>query len=343
MKKVLVFIASILGFSGIGFSSENLVYQAGHPSLKAAYTLGAPIINKDNPMTKESVELGKHLFFDPRLSGDGNMSCASCHNPSLGWSDALPTARGDRGMLLGRASPSVFNVAFNAIQMWDGRAKTLEDQATGPMEAPVEMRTDFDKMLAWLSSNKGYRAMFAKAYPGEPIDKVTIEKAIANFERTVVSNNSRFDRWIAGEKDAMTENEIRGFKLFNGKAHCSACHSGANFTDSSFHNIGLASFGKESPDVGRHAIRPVKMAKGAFKTPTVREVERTAPYFHDGSAKTLWDVVEHYDRGGDNKDNLSPNIFPLGLTLQEKGDLVAFMRALTSPYVPVNLPDLPPN
>ncbi|WP_334186545.1 cytochrome-c peroxidase [Noviherbaspirillum sp.] len=297
----------------------------------------------DNRPTPERVALGKMLFFDPRISRDGNMSCASCHNPMLGWSDGLATGRGFQGQLLGRASPTVINAAYNTIQMWDGRKKTLEDQAMGPLEAGSEMNTDIERFFAWMNSNQGYKAAIAKAYPGEPMNADTFRKAIASYERTLVSRNSPFDRWVAGEPKAMSKEQLRGMMIFMNpdKGNCAVCHSAPNFTDNGFHNIGLASFAADNPDLGRYAHKPVAINRGAFKTPTLRDVERTAPYFHDGSAKTLLDVVEHYVKGGEVRNNLSKNIKPLNLTQQEKEDLVAYMKALSSPPIKVDFPALP--
>ncbi len=297
----------------------------------------------NNQPTPARVALGKMLFFEPRISRDGSISCATCHNPSLGWSDGLATGRGFRGQVLDRASPSIVNSAFNTIHMWDGRKATLEEQAIGPMEAAPEMNTDFERFYAWINTNQGYQSAFAKAYPGEAIGAETLKKALAAFERTIVSRTSPFDRWLDGDKKAMSAQQLRGLVLFNDtqKTNCIACHSAPNFTDNGFHNIGLASFGAEKPDLGRYTQKPVAMMKGAFKTPALRDVSTTAPYFHDGSAKTLMDVMEHYAVGGVAHGNLSPNMKPLALTPREKEDLVAFMRALTSPATPITLPILP--
>lgn len=298
---------------------------------------------RDNQPTSARVALGKQLFFDPRVSRDGNMSCATCHNPSLGWSDGLATARGFNGQLLGRASPTIVNSAYNTIQMWDGRKKNLEEQAIGPLEAASEMNTDLDRFFVWINNNQRYREAFAKAYPGEPIGRETFQKAVASYERTIISRNSPFDQWIAGKKNAMTKQQLRGLTVFISpqKGNCVICHSAPNFTDNGFHNIGLASFSSEQPDLGRFLHKKVAINKGAFKTPTLRDIERTAPYFHDGSAKTLMDVVEHYDKGGEATSNLSPNMKPLNLARQDKEDLVAFMKALSSPMPPLVLPNLP--
>lgn len=320
-----------------------LVLEPGHPSLQHWLLPETPAYPAENKPTAERVHLGKMLFFDPRLSGDGNMSCATCHNPMFGWSDGLPTARGFKSKILARATPTVINSAYNRIQMWDGRKRTLEDQAIGPMEAAVEMNTTMDELLDWLGQNPGYQRAFARAYPNEPLSKHTLAKAIANFERTIVSKDSPFDRWVRGDASAMTPAQVNGFRLFVSaeKGNCVACHQAPNFTDDGFHNIGLLSFGQVEPDLGRYQEKPIGILKGAFKTPTLRDVALTAPYFHDGTAADLSAVVAHYVRGGDNKENLSPNMKSLDLSEQEQRDLVEFMHALTSKTKPVELPTLP--
>jgi cytochrome c peroxidase len=305
----------------------------------------SPVAPADNQLTPARVELGKALFFDPRLSSDGNLSCASCHSPMLGWSDGLPTAKGNKSKVLGRATPTIINTAYNTLQMWDGRKSSLEDQALGPMESMDEMAMDLTALFKWLNAEPTYKEMFAQAYPGEAIDRTTVAKGIASFERTVTSSNSPFDRWLRGDENAMTRQQIIGFRLFSdaGKGNCIACHQAPNFTDGGFHNIGLASNDKVNPDVGRYAIKPVAALKGAFKTPTLRDVSLTAPYFHDGSARTLADVMTHYNRGGVSKANLSPNMKPLALSPEEASAIVAFMQALTTPAQPFVLPNLPSN
>ncbi|MDX1757697.1 MAG: cytochrome c peroxidase [Marinobacter sp.] len=319
------------------------VFEAGHPSLQHwLMPEEVPFPEANNP-TEARVELGKKLFFDPRLSGDGNMSCATCHNPVFGWSDGMPTAKGFQSRVLGRATPTITNTAFNALQMWDGRKDSLEDQALGPMVSSVEMNVDLKVAQARLMALPGYRTAFDAAYPGEGITDETLAKAIASYERTIISTDSPFDQWVRGDEDAMTEAQINGFKVFvdPDKGNCAVCHSAPNFTDDGFHNIGLASYGEENPDMGRYVSVPLASMKGAFKTPTLRDVTETAPYFHDGSAKTLEEVIEHYALGGTVKDNLSPNMKELDLTTQEKADLLAFLQALTESKEPIQLPDLP--
>ena len=298
-----------------------------------------------NKPTPQRVALGKMLFFDPRVSRDGTISCASCHSPMFGWSDGQPTGRGFAGQKLGRASPTITNTAYNTIQMWDGRKKDLEDQAMGPLESAPEMNTDLVAFFKFMNTSQGYKEAFEKAYPGEPIAAETFRKAVASYERTIISRSSPFDAWVQGDKGAMTQQQLRGLVIFmdKNKGNCIACHSGPNFTDNGFHNLGLASHAAINADMGRFEHKKVDSMKGAFKTPTLRDVEHTAPYFHDGSAATLLDVVEHYNRGGEVKTNLSKDINPLHLSTTEKQDLVAFMRALSSPQTDVVLPRLPPN
>jgi len=322
-------------------AQNNYVAEAGHASLQewllpdeAPYPAG----NKPN---EARIALGKMLFFDTRLSGDKTISCATCHSPLYGWGDGLKTGKGFGSKILDRASPVVTNTAFNSIQMWDGRKKSLEDQAMGPMEATAEMNMKIPTLLKFLNDSEGYRAAFNKAYPGEKIDTVTLSKGMASFERTIISNNSPFDKWVKGDAKAMTKQQIQGFKVFVGKANCVACHSAPNFTDNGFHNIGLASYGEKNPDVGRFTQRPLKLMKGAFKTPTLRDISYSAPYFHDGSSHTLTDVVNHYAKGGVVKTNLSPNMEDIKLSDAEKKALVAFMEALNSKREPFTLPVLP--
>ena len=345
LRKLLIFGLTTFATAASTAIAANtdVTFKAGHSSLEPWILADRPQDPEDNPSTKAKIELGKMLFFDPRLSGDGNMSCATCHSPLFGWSDGLPTAKGSKSMVLGRASPTVINTGFNPIQMWDGRKKTLEDQAMGPMKSNEEMNINIPSLIAFLNSNKGYKKAFNTAFPGQEISETTIAKSIASFERTVVSNSSRFDQWLKGKKNALSKQEIRGFKVFVDpeRGNCEVCHSGANFTDNGFHNIGLASYGDPNPDLGRYAERPLRLMKGAFKTPTIRDIELTAPYFHDGSAATLEEVVDHYATGGVVKTNPSPNLKELQLSQQEKDDLVAFMKSLTSPQKPFTLPILP--
>jgi len=323
--------ASLVSVSILG--SANLLAGDDLSHYLRPDTVPAP---SDNKPTNSRIALGKSLFFDPRLSGSNWISCGTCHNPALGWSDGLPTAIGNNQKVLGRATPTILNTAYNPHQFWDGRANTLEEQALGPIAAAGEMNQDLDQLVKELKGIKGYKTMFDKAYPGEGINKKTIAKAIASFERTVVSNESRFDRYVKGNKKALNQSEKRGFEVFEGKGRCASCHSGFNFTDNQFHNIGL-----NDKDPGRAAVIKDKSLTGAVKTPTLRDIALTAPYMHNGSLKTLEEVVDHYDRGGENKKNLSPMMAKLNLSNQEKSDLVAFLKSLTGKPSEVTLPRLP--
>jgi cytochrome c peroxidase len=293
-----------------------------------------------NKTTAERAHLGKTLFFDPRLSSSNWISCATCHNPALGWSDGLPTGLGHGMTQLKRSTPTVLNAAYSKILMWDGRARDLEEQALGPIAAVVEMNQDLPGLIAKLSRISGYAGLFDNAYPGEGISEKTIGKALAAFQRTLLSTESPFDRWRKGDQRAVDASVKRGFAVFRGKANCVACHQGFNFSDDGFHNIGLKTIGPEE-DLGRYAHRKVKVLRGAFKTPTLRDVALTAPYMHNGVYKTLEEVVEHYDRGGDVRDNLDPNMKPLELTEREKNDLVEFMKSLTGKPMNMTYPQLP--
>ncbi len=344
-KKISISAVLLIAFSTsiVAEAESKYVFEAGDKSLKVWLLPKEAPHPVDNQPTADRVELGKKLFFDPRLSGDQNMSCATCHSPLFGWSDGLSTAKGNKSAVLGRASPTIVNSAYEKIFMWDGRKASLEDQAMGPMQAAAEMNMNIPSLIKFLNTNPEYLAAFQKAYPNEGINETTLSKAITSFERTVISNNSPFDRWVKGEKKALSESQVRGFKVFvdPAKGNCEVCHSAPNFTDGGFNNIGLASFGDAHPDVGRFSEKPIKSMKGAFKTPTLRDITLTAPYFHDGSAATLEAVVDHYVKGGEVKTNLSPNLKPLNLTDEEKSDLAAFMRSLTTPAKPFLLPVLP--
>lgn len=339
----ITFAAIALATTSLLHAETEYVYEAGHPSLQEWLLPDKAPYPKGNKPNEARVELGKMLFFDPRLSGDGNMSCATCHSPLFGWSDGLPTAKGFKSQVLGRATPVVTNSAFYTLQMWDGRKKSLEDQAIGPMLSSAEMNVDIGSAIRFLNDSPVYVEAFKKAYPGEGVNENTLAKAIASFERTIISNNSPFDQWVKGDKKAMTAQQINGFKLFVNpeKGNCAVCHSAPNFSDSGFHNIGLASWGHENPDMGRYAIKPLRLMKGAFKTPTIRDITLSAPYFHDGSAMTLEDVVTHYNKGGEVQTNLSPNMKTLNLSQSEQADLVEFMKALTTPPQPFTLPVIP--
>ncbi len=289
-------------------------------------------IPPENPQTTLKILLGKQLYFDKRLSKDNTISCASCHDPAKGWSDAGPTSIGINGQKGGRRAPPVSNAAFLPLQFWDGRAPSLEEQAKGPIQNPVEMGNTHDVMIKTVGDIPGYVEEFKTVFGTEVITTDQVAQAIASFERTVVTTDSPFDRFIRGSGDALTNEEKQGLEIFNGKGHCTACHWGSNFTDGRFHNIGVIQKDPAKPDEGRIEITKDPRDKGAFKTPTVRDAALRAPYLHDGSEKSLGSLVEFYNRGGDTEGpNLDPLIVPLKLNTAEKNALVAFMkRAMVS-------------
>ncbi len=296
---------------------------------------------RDNEPTPAKISLGKQLYFDKRLSADNTVSCASCHDPKLGWSNGEATAAGVDGQRGGRSSPTVINTAYQRFQFWDGRAGSLEEQALGPIANPIEMNLPIDKAVKKIGAIKGYERQFQEVF-GESVTAENLAKAIAAFERTVLSGNAPYDRYKAGDKDALSEQAQVGMKLFFGKANCSGCHSGANFTDNGFHNLGV-SFLVEDPDIGREAISKLGGDRGAFKTPTLRDIARTAPYMHDGTLATLEDVVEYYNQGATPNEYLDEEIFKLNLSDEQKAALVAFLKeGLSSDdYPDVEPPQLP--
>lgn len=298
-------------------------------------------IPDDNPITPEKVELGKQLYFDKRLSCDETVSCASCHDPKKGWSNGEAVATGVRGQKGGRSAPTIINAAYHNLQFWDGRANQLEGQAVGPIENPIEMDHKLEDCVKKLNDIPGYRQQFQKVF-GTSVTKDGIAKAIAAFERTILSGDAPFDRFKAGDKTALSEAAQRGMKVFFNKAHCSACHTGHNFSDAAFHNIGVG-MDAEKPDLGRYEISKLEGDKGAFKTPTLREIARTAPYMHDGRFQTLEEVVDYYDKGGHPNPQLDEEMHELKLSQQDKADLVTFLKEglASENYPAVDPPKLP--
>ena len=290
-------------------------------------------VPKDNPQTAEKIALGKQLYFDKRLSKDSTVSCASCHAPDKGFSNGERFATGVGGAKGGRSAPSVINAAYYRQQFWDGRAASLEEQALGPIANPIEMALSIEDAVGRLNKIEGYKSQFQKVF-GTDANPEGIAKAIAAYERTVLSGNAPYDKFKAGDKSALSEAAERGRKLFFGKANCAACHGGSNFSDNSYHNIGIGMDVKDF-DKGRVVVSKLGGDTGAFKTPTLREIARTAPYMHDGSLKTLEEVVEHYAKGGIANEWLDEEIFKLRLNDQDKKDLVTFMKeGLASPDYP---------
>jgi cytochrome c peroxidase len=328
---------------------------------EAKLPLGLPsdlweiLVPPGNPVTPEKVALGRKLYFDKRLSRDGTISCATCHDPAKGWGDGKKVSEGIGGKKGARNAPTVLNSVFFEFQFWDGRVPSLEEQAKGPMINPVEMGMgSHDEVMLAVGKIPEYKAELERVFGHAPTIEDVVA-AIATFERTVVSGNSAFDRFKAGDPAALSESAQRGWTLWNGKARCNTCHPFGdvtpNFSDNKFHNIGVAAKARDFATLARKAAsvsRPEELAFdpdftelgrfivtkqpkdiGSFKTPGLRDVALSAPYMHDGSEATLLDVVNFYDRGGESNPYLDGGIVPLKLTDQEKKDLVTFMESLT--------------
>jgi cytochrome c peroxidase len=306
-----------------------------------------------NPWSKEKEALGHALFFDGRLSGTGQMSCASCHDSVLGFGDGRTTSLGDGAVPLTRNAPSILNSAFSTRLFWDGRAASLEDQALAVLQNSREMATSGDAVVAKLASSQGYRKLFAAAF-GDPMPTLphTLQ-AIATFERVQASDgSSAFDRFLAGKSDALSDAQVRGLHLFRTKARCANCHHGPLFTDGQFHDLGLSYYGRKLQDLGRYHVTKAPADVGRFKTPSLRNITRTAPYMHNGLFD-LEGVVNMYSAGmatltrkPDQQDDplfptKSPLLQKLDLTVAEKQDLLAFLDSLTERRRRVTAPELP--
>ena len=283
--------------------------------------------------------LGRMLFFDPVLSGANVRSCASCHNPALSWGDGLARSIGEGQQPMTRRAPTLIDIAWIPVLGWDGRFPDLESVAfKGPISSPAIMNGNEKDLIAALAAIPGYQHAFAMTFPKRGITHETIAEALATFERGIVAEEAPFDRWIAGDEEAIPEDAKRGFDLFNGKAGCAECHKGWNFTDGAFYDVGTA----KGDDLGRGQLFPTSTKlRYAFKVPTLRDVARRAPYMHDGSEATLEDVIALYDRGGIDRPSRSDLIKPLGLSSDEKADLIAFLKTLTGAPAVITIPILP--
>ena len=302
-------------------------------------------IPSDNPPTAETISLGRRLYYDPMLSVDDTVACASCHHPDFGFTDGKPVSEGVNGQKGGRNAPTVLNVAYSTTQFWDGRSPNLENQAEGPVQNPIEMAHTLEGVEQKLTADPTYQAEFEKAFGPGPITYEKVEKAIASFERTVISGNSPFDRYFyGGDETALSEAAKRGLEILRDpqKGNCTACHPIGLFTDNRFHNIGVGVDDQgELTDLGRYEVSKNEADRGAFKTPSLRNIALTAPYMHDGSLKTLKEVVDFYIGGGNSNPHLDPQLKVLTPTTEtgevnwSGADLEAFLEALTG--------EIPPN
>jgi len=323
-----------LPIAGAQVSSSDIEMLDKLPRLPGALgALPEVPIPDDNPQTEEKVELGKMLFFDTRLSlgADGKSSCATCHLPEKAYATDHPTDPGAKGP---RNSPTLLNAAYNKLQMWDGRIPSLEAQALGLVKTGLSKNSPVPQL-------RGYKEQFRKVFGTEEVTAENIAKAIAAFERTLVTPNSPFDRYASGDKSALSESEKRGLFLFLVKGACVQCHKGPTFSDDEFHNLGVPPGGPEDKDLGRFGITQQEEDQGKFKTPGLRNVSLTPPYMHNGVFKSLEEVLEFYNKGGGETPHKSERMKPLNLTDNEKKDLLTFLKALNGELPKVTPPTLP--
>jgi cytochrome c peroxidase len=284
-----------------------------------------------DPYSAAKDALGHRLFFDPVFSNSRTIACATCHDPALSWGDGRPRAHGEGAADLAFRSPTLLNIAWMPRLGWDGKFRDLESVAFAPITAAGNMNLKEETLLARLAAEPSYVAAFAGAFPESGLSRRNIEEALATYERSIVSPEAPFDRWARGDESAIGEAAKRGFDLFNTTGRCSNCHSGWTFSDGSFHDIGTA----EGKDIGRGRLFPTSVKlQYAFKTPTLRDVALRAPYMHNGSVPNLQAVIDLYDRGGIARPSRSELIRPLGLTDDEKSDLLAFLQTLSSERSP---------
>jgi cytochrome c peroxidase len=330
----LVFLALtstflLAGISHTPVDADSLRVERWRSDYKRPTTIPYP---DSNPYTEAKENLGRALFFDPRISGSQTHACASCHVPNLSWTDGLAIAQGEGASIMKLRSPSLVNIAWLSRLGWDGKFRDIEAVTFGPILAPSNTNMTEQRLIDRLSSAPSYVALFSDAFADKQINRRNIELALATYERSIVSKTSSFDRWVDGNNSAIGSAAKRGFALFVGKAKCAECHSGWAFTDGSFHDIGFAKDG----EVGRGRYFPTSVKlKFAFKTPTLRDVAHRGPYMHDGSVATLEDVIEFYNKGGVDRPSRAETIKPLGLVAQEKTDLLAFLQSLNDEEQPI--------
>ncbi|WP_409567803.1 cytochrome-c peroxidase [Methylobacterium sp. E-025] len=332
LRKIAPVLAA--GFALASINAHSQDYSDQKQSYKRPDLIPFP---EEAPYSPQLATLGKMLFFDPRLSGKQNISCASCHNPSFGFEVPVAGAIGATNKPLPRKAPTVLNAAWISPLFWDGRAPNLELQAMGPITAEGEMDGKFPQIIGRLKGIPEYNTSFKKLFPMDGVTQDNILTAIATYERSVVAGSAPFDRWIEGDDVAISPAAQRGFALFNGKAGCAGCHTGWNFTDSQFHDIGIP-----TKDVGRAAFAPDDpLAQYAFKTPGLRNLTYRAPFGHAGQFADLDAIITFYESGGIPRPSKSPLMKPLSLSAEEHSDLIAFLRTLTAEQTQTALPNLP--
>jgi cytochrome c peroxidase len=357
-RKILsiVFLLVAVVASLVLYREHNSVRVATVSAAAGAMPIGAPVeikaplglppvpIPADNPPTAETIALGRRLYYDPMLSSDNSISCATCHSPDHGFADPKSVSIGVGGKPGGRNSPTVLNSAYFKVQFWDGRSPDLEHQAEGPVENPVEMANTLAAVEQRLNADPSYKAQFEKAWGPGPITYEKVEKSIASFERTVISANSPFDRWKYGhDEKAMSSSAKRGFVVFSSKnkGNCTACHlvgeKDALFTDNKFHDIGVGVDMGKITDPGLFAVTQQESDRGLFKTPSLRNIAQTAPYMHDGTLPDLKQVMDFYIGAGNSNPNMDKEIHALDfLSGAERADLLAFLNSLSG-EMPANV------
>lgn len=351
-KYLVIIIVSVLIFFSISFSKENLRDIYSRPAVEwPAPFIDAGIkwnelgvlppgpVDMQNDSVKNVVELGKVLFFDTRLSGSGKISCATCHKPELNWTDGVEKSLGHEGAVNKRNSPTIQNSWFYTRFFWDGRSKDLQDQAFAPINSSTEMHSDMPDVMRKLRNINGYKELFKSAFGSEEISPDKMTDAIATFEKTITTNKSRFDKFLEGDKNALTKKELRGLHLFRTKARCMNCHNGSFFSDNQFHNNGFFFPNHYSIDKGHYLVTHIEADTGKFKTPSLRDVGRTGPWMHDGSATSLAEVLAVYNKGGVAQYN--PMVKQLNLSKQEISELLSFLKAISAPPVEFIKPVIP--
>ena len=345
---ITILSLTLLVFFSISFTKENLRNIYSRPSS----TWPKPFIDKgvqwnelgilpESPLAtnydslKHIIELGKILFFDTRLSGSGKISCATCHQPELNWTDGKEKSIGHEGAINKRNSPTIQNSWFYNRLFWDGRARDLQDQAFAPINSETEMHNEMHEVMRNLCKIKGYHDLFKKAFGDQDIDPFRMTEAIATFEQTIVSRKSKLDEFLSGNKKALSNRELRGLHLFRTKARCMNCHNGPLFSDNQFHNSGFS-----GTDEGYYKVSHKEEDIGKFKTPSLRDVMKTGPWMHDGMQKDMPSILDIFNKA-EKVTNMDKLVKPLGLTSTEKTDLLAFLDAISSPPLKFQKPKLP--
>ncbi len=338
----------------ISFSKENLrdIYSRPasewpKPFIDAGVqwtelgVLPASPVDLHNDSVRNVVELGKALFFDTRLSGSEKLSCATCHKPELNWTDGIEKSLGHEGAINKRNSPTIQNTWFYKRLFWDGRSSSLQDQAFAPINSSSEMHSDMPDVMRKLRRINGYKELFKNAFNSDEINPDKMAEAIATFEKTVVSNKSKFDKFLEGNKKALTKSELKGLHLFRTKARCMNCHNGPMFSDNQFHNNGFHLNGNPENDKGLYNVSHKEEDTGKFKTPSLRDVTNTGPWMHNGMMKSLNETISHYVKGADGNGGSDKLVQMLYLTSKEQNDLLAFLKAISAPPVEFIKPVIP--